>query len=379
MHANVGRLHLKLGGMHCSLCVESVRRAVLRLPGVRSVHVSIAHEEVLVEYDPGRVLPETIAGALRSIGFTTRAPDEAIRFAEEEQELEHARRTAGVALGLLVAASALMLAAGWWGPSPRRALAMGGLALFGVLGPGRWILRNAWQSLRRGILNQDVLASAAVVAGLSGGAAGLFVPTFPPGEFFGAAVFVVGFHLIGGYFSVLVHVRASQSVRRLLQLAPRTAWRLRPDGSEEEVPVDRLQVGDLVRVRPGERVPADGGVVEGATAVDESGSPSSPDTWRTSWAATTVRGPRWPQVCGRGRGWREESWRCSRGSAGWSPRRAQPSYACCPWRRRWWGSAWRGPVCSCWHARLWPSGFRSRACKRLPPKAAAAWGSWCSA
>ena len=270
MHANVGRLHLKLGGMHCSLCVESVRRAVLRLPGVRSVHVSIAHEEVLVEYDPGRVLPETIAGALRSIGFTTRAPDEAIRFAEEEQELEHARRTAGVALGLLVAASALMLAAGWWGPSPRRALAMGGLALFGVLGPGRWILRNAWQSLRRGILNQDVLASAAVVAGLSGGAAGLFVPTFPSGEFFGAAVFVVGFHLIGGYFSVLVHVRASQSVRRLLQLAPQTAWRLRPDGSEEEVPVDRLQVGDLVRVRAGERVPADGMVVEGATAVDES-------------------------------------------------------------------------------------------------------------
>jgi cation transport ATPase len=56
MHANVGRLHLKLGGMHCSLCVESVRRAVLRLPGVRSVHVSIAHEEVLVEYDPGRVV-----------------------------------------------------------------------------------------------------------------------------------------------------------------------------------------------------------------------------------------------------------------------------------------------------------------------------------
>ncbi len=270
MQANVGRLQLKLGGMHCSLCVESIRRAVLRLPGVRSVHVSIAHEEVLVEYDPGRVLPETIAGALRSIGFTTRAPDEAIRFAEEDRELEHARRTAQVALGLLVVASALMLAAGWWGPSPRRALAMGGLALFGVLGPGRWILRNAWQSLRRGILNQDVLASAAAVAGLLGGAAGLFVPAFPPGEFFGATVFVVGFHLIGGYFSVLVHVRASQSVRRLLQLAPQTAWRLRPDGSEEEVPVDQLRVGDVVRVRPGERVPADGVVVEGSAAADES-------------------------------------------------------------------------------------------------------------
>jgi Cu+-exporting ATPase len=67
-----------------------------------------------------------------------------------------------------------------------------------------------------------------------------------------------------------VHVRASQSVRRLLSLAPQTAWRLRADGSEEEVPADILQVGDRVRVRPGERVPADGVVVDGASAVDES-------------------------------------------------------------------------------------------------------------
>lgn len=256
--------------MHCSLCVESIRRAVLRVPGVRSVHVSIAHGEVLVEYDPGRVIPEAITGGLESIGFAVRAPDEAGRFREEEEELAGARRAAQVALGLLVVASALMLAAAWWGPSRPRALAMGGLALFGVLGPGRWILRNTWQLLHRGILNQDVLASAAAVAGLLGGVVGFFVPGFHPGEFFGATVFIIGFHLIGGYFSVLVHVRTSQSVRRLLHLVPQTAWRLCPDGSEEEVPVDRLRAGDLVRVRPGERIPADGVVVEGSAAVDES-------------------------------------------------------------------------------------------------------------
>jgi Cu+-exporting ATPase len=271
IHPNgTARLQLKVGGMHCSLCVESIRRAVGRIDGVHRVHVSIAHEEALIEYDPARVTPETIIGTLEEIGFAVREPDEATIFVQEEQELAVARRKAVVALGLLGAASAVMLMSAWRGPSPERTLAMAGLALFTVLGPARFILvRNGWQSIRRGILNQDVLVTASALAGLAGGATGLAVPTFPAGGFFGATVFVLAFHLIGGYFSVLVHVRASQSVRRLLALAPQTARRLTPDGREEEVPLEQIAVGDLVRVRPGECIPVDGVVVEGASAVDE--------------------------------------------------------------------------------------------------------------
>jgi len=98
---------------------------------------------------------------------------------------------------------------------------------------------------------------------------GLLVPAFPSGGFFGATVFVLAFHLIGGYASVLVHVRASQSVRKLLELEPPTARRLTGNGREEEVALEELAAGDLVRVRPGERVPVDGVVEEGASAVDE--------------------------------------------------------------------------------------------------------------
>lgn len=234
------------------------------------MHVSIAHEEALVEYEPDRLSADAISRALEDIGFRVRPPDEASRVQEEEVELRRARGLAWWAAALLGLASALMLASALWGPSRPRALAMGGVALFAALGPGRWVLRNAWQAVRRGILNQDVLAAASALAGVAGGTVGLVFPGFPPGEFFGAAVFVFAFHNVGGYLSVLVHVRASQSVRRLLSLAPPTAWRLLPDGSEEEVPVDRLQPGDRVRVRSGERVPADGVVVEGWSAVDES-------------------------------------------------------------------------------------------------------------
>ncbi len=267
----VRKLHLKLGGMHCSLCVRSVEKAVGRLPGVDSVSVSIAHGEVLVAYDPDRVTPGQIRATLEAIGFEPREPDEAALLAAEEQELADARRRALQAGALLVLASALMLAARLWSPGQAGMLAMAGLALYTVFGPARFIIfRNGWQSLRRGILNQDVLASASALAGLVGGVAGLLVPAFPAGEFFGAAVFVLAFHLVGGYASVAVHVRASQSVRRLLSLAPPTARRVGPDGVDEEVPVGRLRVGDRVRIRPGDRIPVDGRVVEGALTVDES-------------------------------------------------------------------------------------------------------------
>ena len=264
------KLQLKVGGMHCSLCTDSIRRAVGRLDGALSVVVSIAHEEALVEYDPARLTPDAISSTLEDIGYTVREPDHADVLIEEERDLAAARRKAGVSLGLLVAASLVMAVAMLGGPALPLALVMGALALFTAIGPARFILaRNGWQSLRRGILNQDVLVSASALGGLLGGGVGLAVPAVPAGGFFGATVFVLAFHLIGGYASVLVHVRASQSVRRLLALAPDTAQRL-TEGDEEAVPVARLLVGDRVRVRPGERVPADGTVLDGASAVDES-------------------------------------------------------------------------------------------------------------
>jgi Cu+-exporting ATPase len=264
-------LHLKLGGMHCSLCVTSVERALRRLPGVEQVHVSIAHEEVLVRYDPQRVTPGEIRRTLEALGFAPREPDEAALLAAEGQQLADARRRALQAGILLVLTSGLMLAVHVSGPGPAGMLAVAALALYTAAGPARFLIfRNGWQSLRRGILNQDVLVSASALAGLTGGFAGLLGTDFPAGEFFGAAVFVLAFHLMGGYASVAVHVRASQSVRRLLALLPPTARRLTPEGAEEEVPVDWLRPGDRVRVRPGERIPVDGRVVEGTLTADES-------------------------------------------------------------------------------------------------------------
>ncbi len=102
------RLHVRLGGMHCSLCVESVHRTLMRLDGVRSVHVSIAHQEALVEYEPSRLGPPAIVESLEEIGYAVREPDEASVLAEEERELRDARRKALVGAALLAAMSGLV-------------------------------------------------------------------------------------------------------------------------------------------------------------------------------------------------------------------------------------------------------------------------------
>lgn len=148
-----------------------------------------------------------------------------------------------------------------------------------VLGPaaamifviGRPILAMALSSARRKILNQHVLLEAGAFGGLIGGLLGLFVApeVFPAGAFLAVAVFITTYHLLSGYVSSLVRSTSSAAVRRLLDLQPDTARVLR-DGSEVEVPVGEVALGEQIRVRPGERVPLDAEVTAGVSAVDES-------------------------------------------------------------------------------------------------------------
>lgn len=231
--------------------------------------MSIAHGEVLARYDAQRVGPEILKETLIELGYSPREPGLANVFAEEDRELRHARGLAIVTAILVALATAMMIGAFWWGPDLRLSFAQAVIAVTAALGPSRFVLRNGWQSLRRGILNQDVLASGATLAGLVGGAVGFLRPEFPAGAFFAGATYVFAFHTIGGYASILVHVRASQAVRRLLALQPPTAFRMDPDGKETEVPVEALAPGDRVRIRPGERIPIDGEVVTGRSALDQ--------------------------------------------------------------------------------------------------------------
>jgi heavy metal translocating P-type ATPase len=263
------KLQVKIGGMACSFCVETIKKGLGRSEGVAEVNVSLAHEEALIAYDAAKVTAIDLTDTLRSLGYTVRDPNKVRTFEEEEAELGHERDRLLIA-GAAAWAGFMVMLLMWVGRShPLVPWFMAALALVMVVGPGFYILRMAWAAARRRILNQHVLMEISAFGGLIGGAIGLANPVFRSYEFFGVTVFVTAYHILGGYTSLLVRTRASQAVKKLLSLRPPTARVVR-DGAEVEIAIADVRTGDHVRIRPGEQVPVDGVVVEGASAVNES-------------------------------------------------------------------------------------------------------------
>lgn len=142
------------------------------------------------------------------------------------------------------------------------------------------ILRKFWRSLKSGSLNMYSLIGLGVgLAYLFSLAAVLFPALFPPefrehdgavGTYFEAAAVIVTLVLLGDFLQLRAMGQTSQAIQQLLELAPNLAWRLREDGTEEEVVLSNISVGDRLRVKPGEKVPVDGIVVDGTSRIDES-------------------------------------------------------------------------------------------------------------
>ncbi len=264
------KLQVKIGGMACSFCTMTIEKALGRMDGVTAVHVSLAHEEALIEYDPAKRTPTELRDTLRQIGYTVRDADKVRAYEEQQAELREARNRLVVA-GTFTLLTALMMLASWLGyKQPWFRPLMIGMALLTVFGAGWHILVMAAQSLRRGILNQHVLLEFGAFAGLIGGFIGLINDAFPAPDFFAVATFITTYHLLSGWASLLVRARASESVRQLLALQPATAHLILPDGETIETPIEQIQPGDQVRIRPGAAIPVDGRILSGQSAVDES-------------------------------------------------------------------------------------------------------------
>ena len=314
------RIRARIGGLHCSLCTGTIEKALGRMPGVDKVAVSLTHEQALVEYDPATADPAELLQTLRDIGYTLHDPRKLRPFEEEERDLVREGRrflvavtfsliaialiatptgigstalplvaalgligfvflvlraqglwiAASSAVGLGVLAGVLLVYRETLGITATTPWLVGALAITLVFGVTRHILNMAFQALRRGILNQHVLLEAGAFAGLTGGLIGLVFepPGFPTAPFFAVSVIVATYHLFSEWLSLIVKTRSSQAVKRLLDLQPDVARVVRND-REVEVPIASVAVGDLVRIRPGERLPVDGDVAEGHSSVDQ--------------------------------------------------------------------------------------------------------------
>ncbi|MGH6959519.1 MAG: heavy metal translocating P-type ATPase, partial [Dongiaceae bacterium] len=272
-------LQLKIGGMSCSFCVNAIERGIRREKGVEEVHVSLAHEEALVRFRPDVTNETRIKDVLRALGYIVRDPRKVGAF-DEQLELKRKERNDLISATSFAIILVLAMAAMWldlWQMQDWHAWTAWAFATYVFLWNGRRIIRMAWGAAWRRITNQHVLLSVGAIGAYIGGVLGAPVPFldwygfvgFPPVDFFGVVVFLTTYHLLSGYVSMVVRTKASESVRRLLEMQPPTAKVVR-DGKEEEIAIEEVVVDDLVRVRPGDRVPVDGLVEDGSSAVDQS-------------------------------------------------------------------------------------------------------------
>ncbi|MGM0412337.1 MAG: heavy metal translocating P-type ATPase [Pseudomonadota bacterium] len=269
-------IRLSISGMSCAGCVRAVEEALAGVPGVEEATVNFAEHTADVR---GEVAPAELVQAVRDAGYDAAelrgAEDES---AKEAAEAAHYRgllqraAVAGVAGALLMAGTMggllpVVEAAPWlW-------LAIGiGVAAV-MVHAGAHFYSGAWKAFRVHNANMDTLIAlgtgAAWVYSMAVAAFPEAVPSLARHAYFEASVLILAFINLGQALEMRARGRTSAAIRRLLGMQPRTARVIR-DGQEQDVAIEEVGLEETVRVRPGERIPVDGTILDGESAVDES-------------------------------------------------------------------------------------------------------------
>ena len=270
------KLTLRIGGMTSPSCVGQIEGALSGVEGIEVAHVSLATESGTVEYLPGVVTVADLREAIEGAGFSVTGVVSEGEGPAVAGELRTLKRKAAVSLGVAAIIMVVMLSQA----DVTRLLFQVDWVFFALATPvqfwaGRQFYSSAWNALRHGAANMDTLiATGTSVAYLYSGAVTVFGDSAvlegrASGTYFDTSTAIVGLVLLGRYLETRAKGRASDAVRALIGLQPSWARVLR-DGREFDVGIEDVVAGDIVMVRPGERLPVDGEVLEGVSSIDES-------------------------------------------------------------------------------------------------------------
>lgn len=266
-------------GMHCASCVKVTERTLKKVPGVTEAVVNLATEKATVTFDKEICTPQQLADSISKTGYTLELEEksEEITQAEKKKELQVLRNKVIVSLVL----GGLIL----WGSFP------------GLVNTSPAILQNFWvqmllatpvqfwaglefyrtaiAALKNRTSNMDTLvAVGTTVAYLFSVVVTVFPQVFMDlgveiMPYFDVATIVIGLILLGRYFEAKAKAGTSSAIKKLVELQAKTARIIR-NGKEIDIPIEQVQVGDVIRVRPGEKIPVDGEIIEGESSIDES-------------------------------------------------------------------------------------------------------------
>lgn len=275
-------LRIPVTGMTCAACQARVQRTLQKEPGVSDASVNLMMADATVTFDPSAVTPERLVAAIRDTGYGAElAPPEQTAFDAQEardaatrEEFEEYRTKAIVSglIGLVAMVVPMAL--------PMSAMRLTGWTLLpvtlGVMGwAGRHFYVRAWQAAKHGSSDMNTLVAVGTGAAFMYSVVATVWPELftnagvAPDVYYEAVIIIIALILTGNAFESRAKRNTASALRALVHLQPKTARVVR-GGAELDVPIAAVVTGDLVVVRPGERVPVDGTVESGSSAVDES-------------------------------------------------------------------------------------------------------------
>ncbi len=299
-----GKITLSVGGMTCAACVRRVENALKDVPGVEDALVNLATARATVIHGPEWGGVADLRKAVTDAGYeflgvlddTVEDPIEKAR-AKEIREL-----TVKFATGIILSVIIFMGTMQEWFPVlasiPREPML---LVLFVLTTPvvfwvGSRFFVGAWKAARHGTTDMNTLVAVGALSAYLYSALASFYPEvftragIEPHVYYDGAAFIITFIVLGRLLEARTKGRTSAAIKRLIGLKPKTARIIR-DGAEKDVPIEEVVKGDVILVRPGEKIPTDGVVLSGSSAVDESmltgeSMPASKETGSEVYAAT---------------------------------------------------------------------------------------------
>ena len=270
--AGHARIDLHVPAIHCAGCIRKAEGAVRALPGIAHARVNFTTRRLTAEWAPGTTSPEAIVAALADVGFEAR-PFSPADVAAQGADPASRRLLKAMAVAGFASMNIMLLSISVWSGAEGATrdlfhLISAGIALPTVAYAGRPFFASAWSALRQGRTNMDVPISIGLILAV---ALSLY-ETVTSGHqaFFDAAVMLLFFLLVGRYLDSVMRDRARAGVAALLKQSAPGATVRAPDGQTEYRPIDSIAPGMTILVPAGSRVPVDGLVLEGASAIDRS-------------------------------------------------------------------------------------------------------------
>ncbi len=268
-------------GMHCASCVVVLERSLKHVDGVMGATVNLATEKATVTYDPEKVTDEKLSSAVANVGYEALVSEEIKTEDEEQKEKQQELRDLRLRVVVSLVLGGLIL----WGGFP------------GLMETAPMILRSFWvqlllatpvqfwagfsfyratiSALKHRTANMDTLVALGTTMAYGYSAVVTFLPGvvrkigIEPSPYFDVATIIIGLILLGRYFEARAKAGTSEAIKKLIGLQAKTARVLR-DGKEIDIPISAVIIGDIIRVRPGEKIPVDGIIADGESSIDES-------------------------------------------------------------------------------------------------------------